>query len=122
MASTKKKQALIKQTTLLRWVRPDREPSPKKNENREETTSGIQANSSIKTTRQEPGLQAPPDLASSNLPKKSLETIYRSVPFNQRGSTSDNIKTECSCLETSPQTMRLGSCLCSLSRLKHPNK
>ena len=52
-------------------------PSAKKNENREETTSGIQANSSIKTTGQEPGLLAPVDLALELQlsPKKSLETI-----------------------------------------------
>ena len=85
-------------------------------------------------TGQEPGLLAPVDLASlsqvkvpinqkaSTFPKKSLETIQRSVPFNQRGSTSDNMKTECSCLEKSPQTMCLGSCLCSPCRIKHPNE
>ena len=40
MASTKKNQAGIKQSTLLKWVKPDREPSAKETENREETTSG----------------------------------------------------------------------------------
>ena len=85
-------------------------------------------------TGQEPGLLAPVDLASlsqvkvpinqkvSTFPKKSLETIQRSVPFNQRGSTSDNMKTECSCLEKSTQTMCFGSCLCSPCRIKHPNE
>ena len=70
MASNKKNQTGVKQRTLLNWMRP--EPSPKKNENREEqitevadleTTSGVQAaetsNSSIKATRQEPDLLAP---------------------------------------------------------------
>ena len=51
MASTKKNQAGIKQKYT---PKPDREPSAKENENREETTSGIKANSSIKTTGQEP--------------------------------------------------------------------
>ena len=63
---------IIKQSTLLKWMRP--EPSPKKNENREEqitkevslqTASGLQTvgtsslNSSIKTTRPEPYLLVP---------------------------------------------------------------
>ena len=34
MASKKKNQADIKQSKLLKWVKPDREPTPKKNENR----------------------------------------------------------------------------------------
>ena len=34
MASKKKHQADIKQSTLLKWVKPDHEPTPKKNENR----------------------------------------------------------------------------------------
>ena len=37
MVSTKKNQEAFKQSTLRKWVRPDREPSkPSKNENREE--------------------------------------------------------------------------------------
>ena len=96
-------------------------------------TTSVERIQALKTG-QESGLLAPVDLASlsqvkvpinqkvSTFPKKSLETIQRSVPFNQRGSTSDNMKTECSCLEKSPQTMCLGSCLCSPCRIKHPNE
>jgi len=77
MASTRKNQEAFKQSTILKWVGPDREPSkPSKNENREEQarleeksqagTSGPQAagtsrtlNSSIIPTSQEPDLLAP---------------------------------------------------------------
>lgn len=77
MASTGKNQEAFKQSTILKWVGPDREPSkPSKNENREEQarleeksqagTSGPQAagtsrtlNSSIIPTSQEPDLLAP---------------------------------------------------------------
>ena len=93
---------------------------------------GIQANSSIKTTGQEPGLLAPADLASLsqgpnppknfNFPQKVFGNNTKKSPFNQRCSTSDNMKTECSCLEKSPQTMCFGSCLCSQCRIKHPNE
>ena len=91
MASTKKNEAGIKQSTLLKWVKPDRVPSAKENENREETTSSIQANSNIKTTGQEPGLLAPADLASLsqdpnppknfNFPQKIFGNNTKKCPF-----------------------------------------
>ena len=72
MASAKKNPEALKQSTLLKWVRPD--PEASEIENREEQAgleeisqaSGIQAagtsrstNSNINTTRQGPDLPAP---------------------------------------------------------------
>ena len=77
MASRKNNQETSKQSTLLRWVRPDREPS--KTENRgeqavlEETSqesdeqaagTSNSSNSNINTTPQGPELPPTPDLPS----------------------------------------------------------
>lgn len=105
MASRKNNQETSKQSTLLRWVRPDREPW--KTENRgeqavlEETSqeSDEQAagtsntsNSNHKDLNCRP-LQichqcqkAPINRRTLNFPKERLETVRRNVHFNQCGS------------------------------------
>ena len=109
MALAKKNQEALKQSTLLKWVRPNPESEI---ENREEQAgleeisqaAGIQAagtsrstNSNINTTRQGPDLPAP-SLASAlqaqinrrtlSFPKRFLETLRRNVRSSQCGSNN----------------------------------
>lgn len=77
MASRKNNQETSKQSTLLRWVRPDREPSKTENHGEqavlEETSqesdeqaagTSNSSNSNINTTPQGPELPPTPDLPS----------------------------------------------------------
>ena len=108
MASRKNNQETSKQSTLLRWVRPDREPSKTENHGEqavlEETSqesdeqaagTSNSSNSNINTTPQGPELPPTPDLPSvskgPNQPKnfKFPQRTFgntKKVHFNQCGS------------------------------------
>ena len=141
MASRKNNQETSKQSTLLRWVRPDREPSKTENcgeqavleetsQESDEQAAGTSnsSNSNINTTLQGPELPPTPDLPSVSkgpnqpknfkFPQRTFGNSTKKRSFQPEMNRKQN-RTESSCLGLLPQMICRERCLWSRVQRKH---